>query len=457
MPHASIARWPRIMLLAFGAVLFAAAASAQLPEPAAESQDPAPVIETPTPQAVDADIQTRIAGIFGEIDSLHAVTVEVRQGVVTLRGEVSGTTAATRAEAIALRVQGVVTVENEISRTLAVQDSVTPFLDSKRVRNFYRALPIYGVALGVFLAIALLGHLLASWKWIWRRTLRNMFLAELMSGAFRIVALLVALVVAANILGATALMGTILGGAGVIGIAIGFSVRDTLENYISSIMLSVRQPFRANEHVVIDAHEGKVMRLTSRSTVLMTLDGNHLRIPNSTVFKAVILNYTRNPERRFEFDLGVDAADDPVAAMQLGLDKLKSLAFVLADPEPEAFIQAVGDSNIVLRFMGWVNQTETNFAKGRGLAISAAKDALEEAGFTLPEPIYRLRFDSGVEQAVERLTPGAGAPPPEKPIALVDTREAADVAADKTIDEKVAEERAQSGEADLLDEKRPVE
>ena len=80
--------------------------------------------------------------------------------------------------------------------------------------------------------------------------------------------------------------------------------------------------------VVIDDHEGKVIRLTSRSTILMTLDGNHLRIPNTIVFKAVILNYTRNPERRFEFDLGVDAADDPVAAMQLGLDRLKSMPFV---------------------------------------------------------------------------------------------------------------------------------
>src|SRR3546814_6600583 len=66
----------------------------------------------------------------------------------------------------------------------------------------------------------------------------------------------------------------------------------------SDLMLSLRQPFRANDHVVIEGHEGRVVRLTSRATILMTLEGNHLRIPNSTVFKAVILNYTRNPERR---------------------------------------------------------------------------------------------------------------------------------------------------------------
>src|SRR3546814_979689 len=89
-------------------------------------------------------------------------------------------------------------------------------------------------------------------------------------------------------------------------------------------MLSLRQPFRANDHVVIEGHEGRVVRLTSRATILMTLEGNHLRIPNSTVFKAVILNYTRNPERRFDFELGIDANDDPVDGMAVGLRAIRA-------------------------------------------------------------------------------------------------------------------------------------
>jgi len=460
IPAAAV-RWLRAGLFILCFALFAPLALAQLPGPD-EPTDPTSAIQTPPPQASDAEIKTRIADIFAEIDSLRRVTVEVNHGVVTLGGDVSSSAADARAEELALRVNGVVTVENQIERRLAVEDSTGGLFgdSSSRLQKLYRALPLYGVSLAVFLVIALLGHLIASWRGFWRLILPNPFLVELVSGAFRIVALLVALVMAMNVLGATTLMGTILGGAGVIGLAIGFSVRDTLENYISSIMLSVRQPFRANEHVVIDDHEGKVIRLTSRSTILMTLDGNHLRIPNTIVFKSVILNYTRNPERRFEFDLGVDAADDPVAAMQLGLDRLKAMPFVLNDPEPEAFIQTVGDSNIVLRFMGWVNQTETNFAKGRGLAIAATKDALEEGGFTLPEPIYRVRFDSGVEDALKSTKPdGRLANPPEqpRPKPAVDTREAADVAADNTIDEKVAAERASSKEPDLLDEQSPVE
>ena len=125
----------------------------------------------------------------------------------------------------------------------------------------------------------------------------------------------------------------------------------------------------------------------------MTLEGNHLRIPNSTVFKGIILNYTTNPERRFDFKLGVDAADDPVAAMQTGLDAVKTHDFVLEDPEPSALITDVGDSSIVIKFSGWVDQSKTNFGKARSLAIRSAMRVLEDNGFTLPEPIYRVRFD----------------------------------------------------------------
>lgn len=133
--------------------------------------------------------------------------------------------------------------------------------------------------------------------------------------AVRVVNIVADLIVALQILGATALLGLVLGSAGVIGIALGFAVRDTVDNYVSSLMLSIRQPFRANDHVLIGDSEGRVIRLTSRATILMTLDGNHLRIPNATAFKAIILNYTRNPQRRIEFNLGIDSDDDPMQGM----------------------------------------------------------------------------------------------------------------------------------------------
>ncbi len=407
----------------------------------------------------DADIAARIRSIFGEITALRAVRVRASAGVVTLSGTVPAPGDVDRAGAIAGRVAGVVTVQNDVARDLKLDSNLTPVLSkfTDDMTGLVRALPLIGVALGLALLIGYLGHLIASIDWLWRRISPNVFLAELIATMIRAAFIMLGAVAGLEVLGATALLGAVLGGAGVIGIAIGFAVRDTVDNYVSSLMLSLRQPFRANDHVVIEGSEGRVVRLTSRATILMTLDGNHLRIPNSTVFKAVILNYTRNPERRFDFDLGVDADDDPIDGMAVGLAAVRGLEFVLDEPTATAIIRDVGDSNIVLRFFGWLDQGNTDFLKGRSLALEAAKRALEGAGFALPEPIYRLRFDEAAPLPVKGMAtsaPVATTPkaPDVRAIASVE-----DSSPDAHVSRMVDEERAHSKDDDLLDSRRPIE
>ena len=226
--------------------------------------------------------------------------------------------------------------------------------------------------------------------------------------------------------------------------------------------LSLRQPFRANDWVVIDDKEGRVIRLTSRATILMTLEGNHLRIPNGQVFRAVILNYTRNPQRRFDFDLGVDADDDADSARRLGRETLAGLTFVLDDPAPEARVIEVGESNVVLRFLGWIDQREADWYKARSSAILAVKAALEDGGFALPEPIYRLRFDARTQPLPLATTREPAASPAEAtpPKKAASNNAPADVSPQEEITEMVEAERRQAkgaSEKDLLDTSRPVE
>jgi small-conductance mechanosensitive channel len=434
---------------------------------------PSPTAPTPTAEATisaepdttaDAKIAERIRGIFGELPQLADVDVSVSKGVVTLSGKVADTEDRARAAAIAERVSGVATVENRIERDTSVGGATKGVKQvTQKFADFAALLPLFGAALIVWLAIGLVGYLIAGLGGLWHRVAPNSFLAELLSSAVRFIFVVFGLVVALNMLGAGALMGAVLGGAGVAGIALGFAMRDTIENYVASLMLSLRQPFRPNDWVVIDDHEGRVIRLTSRATVLMTLDGNHLRVPNSAVFKAVILNYTRNPQRRFDFVLGIDADDDPTAARRVGREALAALDFVLADPAPEARLEQLGASNIEIRYLGWIDQREADWFKARSSAIAAVKATLEEAGFAIPEPIYRLRFDPRttplpLENVAER-APQAGAPPqPAK--APAETGESEDVTPQNEIAEMVDREREEasgSQEKDLLDTKRPVE
>lgn len=152
-----------------------------------------------------------------------------------------------------------------------------------------------------------------------------MFLAETLSQAVRLAFMVLEFVLALEMMGVGNLIGAILGAAGITGIAIGFSVKDTVDNYVSSLMLSFNQPFRPNDFIEIEGLVGRVIRMMSRATILMTPDGNHLRIPNAKVYKYPIIYSTRIPDRRFEFSIGVKPSDDPQAAIQLGIvEKLKT-------------------------------------------------------------------------------------------------------------------------------------
>jgi small conductance mechanosensitive channel len=448
------------------------------PALAQETSDPASSAPISREQAIqtDTEIRKRLQAIYDEIDSLAQVTVWVREGVVVLSGRVANESSAARAVRLAQRIEGAVEVEDEIDRTLSVEENLNPLLErtGDAIDTVSRAWPLYAVAVLALLTIVLLGHLIASAGRFWRWVAPNPFIARLIAQSIRILSILGGVLLALSILDAMALFGAAAGGAGLVGLAVGFAVKDTIENYIASVMLSLRQPFRADDHVVINDLEGVVVRLTSRATILMTLDGNHLRIPNAEVFKGVILNYTLNPQRRLSFRLGVDVDDDPIAAYMAGLEVLQTLDFILNDPQASAYIVEVGDSNIVLEFSAWVDQRATDFLKARSAAINVVKTVLEERGFSMPEPIYRVRLDGlgGLDALTGK--PGAGKAATGKPgkfSRTPETGEAAtaekpssdvahsdmDVSPDEDVRRQVAQDRAKGDQEDLLSDARPIE
>lgn len=362
----------------------------------ASDDTPAGTIATESSPADDSRMERRLRGILGELDGFGQVEVRVTDGIIHLSGEVPDNAARARLDELARRIDGVVAVENQVSVTTDLEQRLTPALErlGLRLKELWQSAPLLLIALLTGGLIAMGGWWLAGRLPLLRRLAPNAFVAEVYRMVARLLFVVLGLLVALEILDATALLGAVLGAAGVAGLAVGFAVRDSVENFIASLMLSLRQPFRPNDFVEIEGSEGRVARLTSRATILISPDGNHIRIPNSTVFKGRIVNYTRDPERRFSFTLGVDADADLGAALATGVEAIKRLPFVLDNPPVGAWVQDVGDSNVLLTFTGWVDQTRTDFLKARGEAVRSAKVALESAGFGLPEPIYRVRLDS---------------------------------------------------------------
>ena len=432
----------------------ALAAGLSLPSTSIRAQDQTSTAETPGPSIAvgadtvsDADISNRIDGIILAVSAFDDVAHDVASGVVTLTGTVPETSDVTRLGGIVGRIEGVVAVENAVEASSDVTERLTPALGriNERVRQTIAFLPLLAIGIATLVAISALGWLLTRSERLFNRIAPNAFIAEILRTIVRFVFVFAGIVVALDLIGATALLGTLLGAAGIIGLAVGFGVRDTIENFVASVMMSIRQPFSPNDLVEIDGEIGNVIRLTSRATILLSPDGNHVRLPNATVFKSKIINYTREPQRRFLFELGVDADSDLAVARETGLAGIRGLDFVLDAPPPAAWIENVGESNVVLQFTGWIDQRRTDYAQARGESIRIAKTTLEAAGFALPEPIYRVRLDQ--RRALPSVSDAPGprpAPPPGDP-------ENAAAPKDDTIERKVEADRRAEPAADLLD------
>jgi len=408
-----------------------------------ESQ-PSGAISVEDSAAQDAAIATRIRSILEELDGYEDVTVTVSNGIVTLRGTTLEAAKATALNDLIGRVEAVVAIENNVVETTDVVERLNPAVDRfmARINQTIAYLPLAMIALTAFICVVVLGLLIARLKQPWDRLAPNAFIADIYRTVLRLAFVVGGLVVALDILGATALLSTILGAAGIIGLAIGFAVKDTVENFIASIMLSIRQPFRPNDTIEIGGDVGKVIRLTSRATILLSFDGNHIRIPNSTVFKSRIVNFSRNDERRFTFTLGVAYGTDLTMARKLALSTLSDMPFVLREPAADVIIQDLGDSTVGLFVAAWIAQHETSYGRARGEAIRVLLETFSTAGIEMPEPTYRLITSSVTE------TTAQNAPQTLKSKPIVAQEVAPDQ--DRQLEKIIAQEREELVEGDLL-------
>ncbi|MGB0134967.1 mechanosensitive ion channel family protein [Dokdonella sp.] len=312
------------------------------------------------------------------------------------------------------------------------------------------ALPMLLLALLIVFTAWVCGRWLSQRDWVARASRSNPFLQELARTTVRWIVVGLGVLIALEIMQATALVGAVLGTAGVLGVALGFAFKGILENYLAGILMSLRQPFSPRDHVVIDGNEGIVVSMTSRATILMTLDGNHLRLPNALVFGSVTLNYTRNPSRRFDFEVGIGVNEDLVRAQSLGVDELGRIDGVMQKPPPRALITALGDSNVQLRFHAWVDQRDHEYLQVRSEAIRRVKLILEDAGMDMPEPIYRVQLQeprkivAQSQHSRETAATGSSGKP-------VDTR------ATKDVEDQVDNEHPSHEQTNLLDSDAPRE
>jgi small conductance mechanosensitive channel len=170
---------------------------------------------------------------------------------------------------------------------------------------------------------------------------------------------------------------------GAAGLAIGLALQGSLANFAGGVLIMLFRPFRAGDWIEAQGVAGSVDSIQIFHTTLKTADNKVVIVPNGSLSNGHITNFSREPVRRVDINLGIDYASDIKKAREVLL-KLADDPRVLRDPAPVVFVTGLGESAISLSLRVWV--ATPDFWPVTFDFTEAAKEGLSEAGIGIPFP-----------------------------------------------------------------------
>lgn len=174
---------------------------------------------------------------------------------------------------------------------------------------------------------------------------------------------------------------TLLGAAG---LAVGLALKDTLGNVAAGIFLLIQRPYSTGDFVDCASLSGTVKEIGLFTTKLQTLQGQDITVPNSSIVNSPITNYSVNPTRRADINIGISYSDNIAAALKAIETYLRQNPLVLQDPAPAVLVSQYSDSSVDLIVRFWTKNEQywdAFFDVNKSL-----KGVIEGAGCSIPFP-----------------------------------------------------------------------
>lgn len=211
------------------------------------------------------------------------------------------------------------------------------------------------------------------------------FLLSIISLVLTVVLFLICL----GILGFDDVTNKILAGAGLTTFIIGFALKDIGENFLAGILMAFQRPFRIGDLIQIDNIKGRVIEMSLRSTTLKTLDGIDAYIPNATILKNTLENFTIDQLMRNNFIINVTHDENIDTAIQ-SIDKiLNENEFVLKIPAHDVIVEKIENDIVSIGIYYWYRTDEIKTPAGQlksDLQLNIYK-MLKTKDFNLPTTV----------------------------------------------------------------------
>lgn len=179
---------------------------------------------------------------------------------------------------------------------------------------------------------------------------------------------------------------------GAAGIAIGLALQGSLANFAGGVLILVFKPFKVGDLIHVNSNLGYVTKIDILYTRIITFDGRVITMPNGNVANSDVDNRTMEPLRRidlklkFAFDIKMETIRPIIT------DALKVNSIIEKEPEPDVWLDEIGESEIKVTARSWVKSEE--YWPTYWEQLEAVKKSLDEHGIETPIP-RRIVYQGG--------------------------------------------------------------
>lgn len=262
------------------------------------------------------------------------------------------------------------------------------------IEGFLKSLPNMLMAALVIIGFLLLAKLVRRIAGnLFPRISHNKAVNNLLENIIFLLVVLIGIFTALGILNLDKTVTSLLAGAGVLGLALGFAFQEIAANFIAGIFIAFRKPYSVGDIVEVEDYFGTVDSINMRVTNIKTPQGLVAIIPNKTMFTEPLINYTSTPQRRMDLSVGVSYGDDLREVKRITFECLKDTQGRDKNKDIEIFFKEFGDSSINFDVRIWHDfKSQKDFLKVRDDAIMRIKDAYDSNDIMIPFPIRTLDF-----------------------------------------------------------------
>ena len=192
--------------------------------------------------------------------------------------------------------------------------------------------------------------------------------------------------------------------AGAFGVGLGFGMQAIVSNFVSGLILLFERPVELDDFVQVGAHQGLLKKIGLRASVLRTLDGSEIILPNSQLITEEVTNWTfSDQERRLEINIGVAYGTDPRRVMEILNELATKNVDILSEPPPRSIFVGFGESSLDFQLRAWTDKADQWVVVQSDLTL-AIHDALKEAEIEIPFPQRDLHVRGLSAEAAKALT-----------------------------------------------------